>query len=45
MLVGLIGFVLFGVLGLVDEGGEVIWWLLSCASVVVLLSGMIHSAK
>ena len=42
LTVGMFGFVVFG---LVDEGGEIIWWLLSMASLVVVLSGLIRSVR
>ena len=39
---GLVGFFGFGMLGFMDEGGELIWWTLAAASMVGFLLAMIE---
>jgi hypothetical protein len=40
VLLGLTGFLIFGLLGLIDQGSQLIWWLLAATSLAGLMGGV-----
>lgn len=43
VLLAIAGFLVFGLLGLIDQGSQLIWWVLAGTSLLALVGGVSES--